>query len=357
LSSQEATRVWDVAAYHGLIRAPACRARAAAAIVVLACVATDVAATEGGASLYIPGLSVPTAGVLPGPGIYFDNTAYFYDAKLPGGRTTRLGGNIVSEVKIKLWADFATGLWVTPLQIFGGNLAFGVTVPFGEPDVKAGAIISGPIINRLLGRPLTLGVRDRDLNFGDPVVSSTIGWHSGNWHWKVGAAASILAGAYEPGELSNVALNRWVGDFSGALTFLDPALGIDLSAAAGFEINGRNDATDYRSGNAFHLDLSAMKFLTKELSVGVIASHYQQLTGDTGDGATLGPYKGRTTAVGGTLGYTFHVGHIPVSTRVKVLREVDVENRFQGTIGYLQISFPLWVAPHASPTQPVVAKF
>ena len=94
-------------------------------------------------------------------------------------------------------------------------------------------------------------------------------------------------------------------------------------------MNGVNDTTDYRSGNGLHVDLSATKFLTKDFSVGVIASHYQQVTGDSGEGATLGPYKGRVTAVGGTVGYTFEVGKIPVSTRVKVLREVDVENRFR----------------------------
>jgi hypothetical protein len=289
------------------------------------------------------------AGFVPPPGVFFDSTTYFYEGKLAGGRTTRIGGNIVSEVKANVWADFATGLWVTPVQIFGGNLAFAVTVPVGEPDVKAGTIVSGPIINRLLGRPLGLGARDRDLNFGDPVVSSAVGWHSGHWHWKVGAAASIPAGAYQPGELSNLALNRWVGDFSGAVTYLDPTLGIDLSAVAGVEVNGVNNETDYRSGNAIHLDLSATKFLTKQLTVGAIASHYQQVTGDRGEGAALGPYRGRTTAVGGTIGYTFEVGKIPVSTRVKVLREVEVEARLKGTIGFLQISFPLWVAPHPSP--------
>ena len=230
-----------------------------------------------------------------------------------------------------------------PVKIFGGDLAFGATVPFGEPGVRAGLLLDGPIINRLLGRSLALSARDRDLNFGDPVMSTALGWHAGNWHWKLGAAASIPAGAYEPGELSNVAFNRWIGDFTAGLTYLDPTLGIDLSAVGGFEVNGDNPDTDYRSGNALHLDLSATKYLTKELSVGVIASHYQQVTGDSGAGATLGPYKGRVTAVGGTLGYTFEVGKIPISTRLKVLREVDVENRFEGTIGFLQVSFPLWV--------------
>ena len=129
--------------------------------------------------------------------------------------------------------------------------------------MRAGLLLDGPIINRLLGRPLALGVRDRDLNFGDPVATAAVGWHSGNWHWKVAAAASIPAGGYEPGELSNVAFNRWIGDFSAGLTYLYPALGIDLSAVGGFEVNGENPSTDYRSGNAFHLDLSATKFLPR----------------------------------------------------------------------------------------------
>jgi hypothetical protein len=230
-------------------------------------------------------------------------------------------------------------------------------VPFGEPGVRAGVILDGPIINRLLGRPLALGARDRDVNFGDPIATAALGWHDGNWHWKIGAAASIPSGAYEPGELSNVAMNRWVGDFTAGLTYLDPTLGIDFSAVGRFEVNGNNPATDYDSGNALHLDLSATKYLTKDFSVGVIASHYQQVSGDSGEGATIGPYKGRVTLVGGTVGYTFLLGQLPISTRVKVLREVDVENRFEGTIGFVQISFPLWVAPHAAPAaRPVTAK-
>jgi hypothetical protein len=193
-----------------------------------------------------------------------------------------------------------------------------------------------------VGRPLALRASDADLNFGDPVVSSMLGWHHGNWHWKLGAAASIPGGAYQPGELSNVALNRWVGDFSAAVTYLDPALGIELSAIGGFTVNGENPGTDYRTGKELHVDLSLSKNLTKELSVGVIASHYRQVTGDSGAGATFGPYKGRDTAVGGTIGYTFTLGHTPIMTRLKLLKEVEVENRPRGTIGFVQVSFPLW---------------
>lgn len=47
-----------------------------AALISLAS-ATDVLATEGGASLYVPGLRGPMAGIVPPPpGFYFENDFY-----------------------------------------------------------------------------------------------------------------------------------------------------------------------------------------------------------------------------------------------------------------------------------------
>src|SRR4051812_4154325 len=55
------------------------------------------------------------------------------------------------------------------------------------------------------------------------------------------------------------------------------------------------------------------------------------------------PFKGRDSAIGGTVGYTFKIGDPPISPRVKVLRDFDVKNRLHGTVGWLPVSFPLWV--------------
>ncbi|ACL63057.1 SphA family protein [Methylobacterium nodulans] len=328
-------------------------------LAALGSLAAPAQAAEGGFSFYIEGLAVPDAGVLPPPGVYFDSSTYFYNGKIGGNRSTQLGGNVVADVKANIVADFATGLWVTPAEILGGNLAFAFVMPFGTPAVRAGALLNGPLVNQVVGRPVGVSVSDATFNAGDPIVGTSLGWHSGNWHWKVAGLLSIPAGAYEPGQLSNIALNRYIGDISAAATYLDPALGIELSAAAGFTLNGKNPATQYVTGHEFHVEVSASKNLTKELSIGVIASHYQQITGDSGSGARLGPFKGRVTAVGGMAGLTVPVGQIPVTARMKVLREVEVENRFQGTLGFLEVSFPLWVAPpKAAPeTKPVVAKF
>ncbi|CAN7146407.1 transporter [Bosea sp. LjRoot9] len=310
-------------------------------------------ATEGGASLYVPGLRGPLAGVVPPPGFYFENDFYSYSGRLSAATQTQLGGAVLSNVKVQARINFLTPTWVTPVEVLGGNLGFAVTLPFGVPRISAGALITAPRLGRVFG----FKQRDATLNIGDPVVSSFVGWHSGNFHWSVGASVNIPGGAYQDGELSNVALNRWIGDVYAAGTWLDPKIGLDISGAVGFEINGKNNATDYKSGNAFHADLSVSQYLSKEFSIGVLASHYQQVSGDSGSGASLGSYKGRVTAVGGTIAYTFDVAGTPVSARLKVLREVDVENRSRGTIGLISIGFPIgYVAKPPQPAGPQVVK-
>ncbi|WP_186813076.1 transporter, partial [Methylorubrum extorquens] len=97
---------------------------------------------------------------------------------------------------------------------------------------------------------------------------------------------------------------------------------------------------------------------SKELTVGFVGYFYDQLTGDTGPGDRVGPFKGRVTALGGSIGYTFKLGEIPISTSVRVLREFDTRNRFEGAATWLTIAAPLWVAPAEVAPKPklIVAK-
>lgn len=67
----------------------------------------------------------------------------------------------------------------------------------------------------------------------------------------------IPSGTYVLGQLSNVSLNRPAIDISGAITWLDPAIGWDLPAAAGFTFNRTNTAIDYKTGDEFHLEWAA----------------------------------------------------------------------------------------------------
>ena len=144
-------------------------------------------ATEGGASLYVPGLHGPGAGIVPPPGFYFENDFYSYSGRLSASTRTQIGGAVLANVKVEARANFATPTWVTPLQIFGGNLGFAVALPFGDPRVSAGAVIAAP----RLGRAFGIKQRDSAFLFGDPVVTSFVGWHAGNFHWQVGAAVNV----------------------------------------------------------------------------------------------------------------------------------------------------------------------
>lgn len=301
----------------------------------------ELQAAENGTGFYLLGGRGPMAGYLPPPGVYFESDTYTYDATLDARKSFPTGGRFLADVRSQVRADFLNGTWVTPWDIAGGNLAFGAVLPVGRVGVSAGIEYDSPRTNRIIGTNL----RDKATVVGDPVFSAMLGWHAGKFHWNATVLVNAPAGDYRNGELANLAFHRWASDLSGALTWFDPETGIDLSAVTGLTFNGMNPATDYRTGTEFHLEWAASKALTSALSAGVIGYHYQQVTGDSGAGAQLGAYKGRVTALGGTLAYNFTVGKTPVSTRIKVLREFAVENRARGTVGLLTVSLPLTTSP------------
>nr|WP_234793168.1 transporter [Ensifer adhaerens] len=86
---------------------------------------------------------------------------------------------------------------------------------------------------------------------------------------------------------------------------VQPGTDFDLSGAAGFTFNGENPATDYRTGTEFHAEWAVTRHFGQEFSTGVAGYFYQQVTGDSGPGASLGDFKGRIAAIGGTMGYNF----------------------------------------------------
>ncbi|MGM4992679.1 SphA family protein [Tardiphaga sp. 862_B3_N4_1] len=309
---------------------------AALALIAISIVPRPSIAAEGGTGAYLLGTRGPGAGFTPPPGVYFQDDTYFYSGKLGAGRTLPTGGLLVANVSQQTWINLPTTIWVTPAKILGGDLAFSLTTPFGEPRVSANLLVNSPRFG-----PIGVNAVDSELALSDFFINSFVGWHSGNFHWQVGVGGVIPSGTYVPGQLSNASLNRPAIDVFTALTWLDPTLGWDLSASAGFTFNQPNTATDYKSGDEFHLEWAATKYISKEFTLGLVGYYYQQLTADSGSGARLGSFEGRVVALGGSIGYTFEVGKLPISTRLKVFREFAVENRMEGTSGFLTVSLPI----------------
>jgi hypothetical protein len=107
-------------------------------------------------------------------------------------------------------------------------------------------------------------------------------------------------GAYEPDRLSNLGIGHGAIDAGGGYTYFNPETGREASATLGFTYNFENTDTDYKNGVDMHLDWGASQFLNEHFFVGAVGYYYQQLTDDSGSGATLGPFKSRARCGGAT---------------------------------------------------------
>lgn len=297
-------------------------------------------AAEGAAGFYLLGSKTSMAGFLPPPGTYVQNLKYYYT----GDTSVRLnlgGINVDGGVSADAFFEIPIAIWVAPRKVLGGNFALSLMTPVGWKDVSAGVTLTGPA-----GNIISAGRQDDDFAFGDVVPGATLGWHDGNWHWNVGLLINAPVGYWKKGNLSNIGFNRWAFDTNAAVTWLDPKLGLEISAAAGFTFNLENPDTDYKSGTEFHLEWAIMQNFSKTFGIGLIGYHYQQVSGDSGAGATLGPFEGRVTALGPNINYTLMWGQIPVSTSFRYLKEFNVKNRLEGDAFMFSASMPLSVVGH-----------
>lgn len=301
---------------------------------------TRAHAAEAATGFYLLGSKTSMAGFLPPPGTYVQSINYIYSGNT--NATLDFAGVIVSGgVDADAFYTMPTAVWVAPEQVLGGNIAFNVIAPVGFKDVDAGVSITGPG-----GGVIARNLHDDEMRFGDPVIGATLGWHEGNWHWNVGTLINIPVGFWEQSNLANIGFNRWAIDTTAAITWLDPKIGLELSAAAGFTYNFENPDTDYKTGTEFHLEFAAIQNLSKTFGIGIAGYYYDQVTGDSGSGAKLGDFEGRVFAVGPTANLNFQLGKIPVSSSLKYFHEFDAENRLEGDAGYVNITMPLQVYGH-----------
>ena len=323
---------------HRDLRSFALRCAALAGLFVAG--ASSVQAAEGAAGFYLIGSKTSMAGFLPPPGTYVQDLNFFYSGS--SNVSLDLGGvEVTGGVDANVYYKLPTLLWVSDKKVLGGNIALTAITPIGWKDVSAGAEITGPGGGVIVPGPF----EDSGTHFGDPVVGGIIGWHQGNWHWNITTLVNVPIGYWKEGNLDNIGFNRWAFDTTGAVTWLDPTIGLELSVASGFTYNVENPDTDYKTGTEFHLEFAAVKNLSKELGIGFNGFFYQQVEGDSGSGARLGSFKGRTLGIGPVVNWNFQLGQIPVSTSFKYFRDLNVKNRLEGDVGFVSLTMPLSAGP------------
>ena len=77
--------------------------------------------------------------------------------------------------------------------------------------------------------------------------------------------------------------------------------------------------------------------LPGRLGVGANGFYYQQITGDSGSGATLGDFEGRTAGIGPVLSYVHPIGKANLAAELKWLPELDVTKRLEGDTIWFKI--------------------
>lgn len=295
----------------------------------------QVSAAEGGLGTYLLGSKGPSAGVTPGPGWYFQNDLYLYSGSIGRDADLPLNGRLSFGVEGSAVLSIPTIIYVSPAEVAGGRLGFTASLPMGRKNVDVDYSYAGP-----RGNGFTGAQSDGRNMVGDPKLGAFLGWNTGNWHYQVSTQINVPIGDYDNDRLANLSFNRWSGDLIGAVTWLNPQTGLDLSGTMGVTFNGENKDTDYKTGTELHLEAAAIQHFNKQFDAGIMGYHYEQVSSDSGDGASS-DFKGRVSALGVTAGYNMLIHDRPVSLRVKYLKEFNTRNRAEGETMYMTISIPL----------------
>ena len=137
----------------------------------------------------------------------------------------------------------------------------------------------------------------------------------------------LPVGQYDSTSLSNVGIGHYALDGGAGYTYLNPQTGHEFSAVAGLTYNYVNPYTNYQNGIDFHLDWGASQFISKQWLVGAVGYVYNQLTGDSGSGDRVGPFKSRVIGVGPQIGYIFPLGNYQGYLNLKGYGEFDAHDR------------------------------
>ena len=301
-------------------------AAALLAAAVLACAPVGRAwADEGGSGYWLPGSFGWQAAVPSAVGFSIE-TAYYHATQNtdPSLSVTR-GNNAISGLYTSSNFLMVTPTYAMPTPSLGGQMEFSVTFQMGNyTAADAGTTIA-----------------DSMTAIGDlsPMVAQKWVWDVHNL--MVYGAGNVPIGNYDPSRLATTGLGRWAVDGGLGYTYYDDKSGREFSAVLGLTYNFMNQSTAYQSGMDLHLDLSASQALNDNVYAGVVGYIYNQITGDTGSGATLGAFPARVIGVGPQLGYNFTLGGRDIQMNGRSYYEIAGQNRPAGWNAWLTFTVAL----------------
>jgi len=293
---------------------------------IIALVVVPASTAKEGGDQYPNGAENWFAGATPPAGFYFVNYTGYYTGELRNGSGDKAILNGATP-QVDATFDAFRFLEMTPFKILGANCGVHAIVPVVYQSMN------------LNGRNSTTGVGDITI---DPLI---LGWHQEHWHAVAAFDVDLPTGAYNQND-PRVSIGAHYYSFEPLVAFsLMPKAGWEASTKVMYNLKTTNPATNYHSGQEFHMDYLAGKHLGRWMA-GASGYALKQVTDDTVNGqmvpAVPGLWdsgrRGRVLAVGPSIAYT-NKRHMSFIANWQ--HETLVENRFGGDKVWFKMIIPM----------------
>jgi hypothetical protein len=296
-------------------------------------------AEEGGSGHYLPGAMASFIdGVPPQETFVTRLNVINYDGSVGGNVRVPIGGLTTLGADAKSWGYGLTLLWRPAIDLGEKwSYAMSTTISVVTMDVSAGVLTSTPG-----GGQIAVNLSDSQSGLGDLVLIPLMLNYNADPDFNVEFRLTAYAptGDYEVGRLANTGKNFWTAEPTLGLRYLGQKNGREASLFVGADFNEENSDTNYKSGTQFHLDGTLAQHFPAFgglAGIGVSAYYYKQVTGDGGDGATLGDFEGKTAGIGPVASYAGKFGGRDIVAELKWLHETDTEKRLEGELVWLKV--------------------
>ncbi|MGL4402012.1 MAG: SphA family protein [Luteolibacter sp.] len=295
---------------------------------------SPVLAEEGGAGRYVPGNAATLIDLPPTkPGWVIETMYLHYDGDASASRSFPNAGLVTAglDATSDAWIMGAFHTFETP--VLDAHYSVGAFLPYLWMDVGADVLAGGATGTR----------SDSADGIGDTtLIPAMVAWKYDSWQYSALLSIYAPTGDYNVGSLANVGRNYWTFDPTIQVSYNNAKTGFNAAVFTGITLNTENEDTDYQSGAAFHIDASVQQLLPVGpgfLSIGFNAFYYEQFEGDSGSGARLGGFEGRSAGIGPALGYILPVGENTLVAEARWLPELDTKRRLEGEFIWLKLVY------------------
>lgn len=291
-------------------------------------------AEEGGTGHYVPGTIATLIDLAPTrPGWVVEPVYLHYEGDASASANFPLAGEVAANLEATSDAVLLGGFYTFEETVLGAHYSAGAFLPYVWMSVEAD-VTTGSVTGRR---------KDSASGFGDmTLIPAMLAWKTGPW--QLNALLSIYAptGEYDDDRLANPGLNYWTFDPTLGVAYNNAETGFNAALHGGITLNTENPDTDYRSGSMMHIEASLQQLLPLGpgfVGLGAEAFYLDQVTGDSGSGARLGDFEGRTAGIGPVLTYLLPLGERTLVAEARWLREVDTERRLEGDYFWVKLAY------------------